>query len=52
MKELFPQLVKVHGFKDDGQVEIQKAEPLVPEPSSSEFEMAYDKLKSNKSPGI
>jgi len=28
------------------------AEPLVPEPSAAEFELAIDKLKSHKSPGI
>ncbi len=28
------------------------AEPLVPEPSAFEVEMAIDKLKSHKSPGI
>jgi hypothetical protein len=28
------------------------AEPLVPEPSASEFEMAIEKLKRHKSPGI
>jgi len=28
------------------------AEPLVPEPRASEFELAIDKLKSHKSPGI
>ena len=28
------------------------AEPLVPEPSASEVELAIDKLKSHKSPGI
>jgi len=37
----------VHGVKDVGQ-----AEPQVPEPSASEFELAIDKLKSHKSPGI
>jgi len=42
----------VHGVKDVGQAEIQTAEPLVPEPSASEVELAIDKLKSHKSPGI
>ena len=42
----------MHGVKDDGQAEIHTAEPLVPEPSASEFELANDKLKSHKSPGI
>jgi len=42
----------VHGVKDVGQAEIHTAEPLVPEPSASEVELAIDKLKSYKSPGI
>jgi len=42
----------VHGVKDVGQAEIHTAEPLVPEPSASEFELAIDKLKSHKSPDI
>jgi len=42
----------VHGVKDVGQAEIHTAEPLVPEPSASEFELAVNKLKSHKSPGI
>ena len=40
------------GVKDVGQAEIHTAEPLVPDPSASEFELAIDKLKSQKSPGI
>jgi len=46
------QLFNVHGVKDVGQVEIHTAEPLVHEPSASEVELAIDKLKSHKSPGI
>jgi hypothetical protein len=42
----------VHGVKDVWQAEIQTAEPLVPDPSASEVELAIDKLKSHKSPGI
>jgi len=41
----------VHGVKDVGQAEIHTAQPLVPEPSTSEVELAIDKLKSHKSPG-
>jgi len=48
----FSQLFNLHGVKDIGQAEIHTAEPLVPEPSTSEFELAIDKLKSHKSPGI
>ena len=46
------QLVNVHGVKDVGQAEIHTAEHPVPEPSASEFELAIDKLKSHKSPGL
>ena len=42
----------MHGVKDVGQAEIHTAEPLAPEPSASEVELATDKLKSYKSPGI
>jgi len=42
----------VHGVKDVGQAEIHTEEPLVPDPSASEVELAFDKLKSHKSPGI
>ena len=42
----------VHGVNDVRQTEIHTAEPLVPEPSASEFELAIEKLKSHKSPGI
>jgi hypothetical protein len=44
--------LNVHGVKDVGQTEIHTAEPLVPEPSVSEVEMAIEKLKRHKSPGI
>ena len=42
----FSQLFNVHGVKDVGQAEIHTAEPLVPEPSASEVDLAIDKLKS------
>ena len=51
-RNYFSQLFNVHGVKGVGQAEIQAAEPLVPEPSASEVELAIDKLKSHKSPGI
>ena len=51
-RKYFSQLFNVHGDKDVGQAEIHTAEPLVPEPSASEFELDIDKLKSHKSPGI
>jgi len=51
-RNYFSQLFNVHGVKDVRQAEIHTAEPLVPEPSAAEFELAIDKLKSHKSPGI
>ena len=42
----------MHGVKDVEQAEIHTAETLVPDPSASEVELAVDKLKSHKSPGI
>ena len=42
----------MHSVEDVGQAEIHTAEPLVPEPSASEFELAIDRLESHKSPGI
>jgi len=51
-RNYFSQLFNVHGVKDVGQAEIHTAQPLVPDLSASEFELAIDKLKSHKSPGI
>jgi len=51
-RKYFAQLFNVHGLKGVGQAQIHTAEPLVPEPSAAEFELAIDKLKSHKSPGI
>jgi hypothetical protein len=48
----FFQLLNVHGVNDVKQTEVQTAEPLVPEPNDSEVEMAIEKLKRHKSPGI
>jgi len=48
----FSQLFIVHGVSDVRQTEIRTAEPLVPESSALEVEMAIEKLKSHKSPGI
>jgi len=50
-RNYFSQLFNVHGVKDVGQAEIHTAEPLVPEPSAREIELAIDTLKSHKSPG-
>jgi hypothetical protein len=43
--------LNVHDVNDVRQTEIHTAEPLVPEPSDSEVEMAIEKLKRRKSPG-
>jgi len=51
-RNYFSQLLNVLGVKEVGQAEIHTAEPLVPEPNAAEFELAIDKLKSHKSPGI
>ena len=51
-RNYFFQLLNVHGVIDVRQAEIHTAEPLVPEPSAFEVELAIEKLKSHKSPGI
>jgi len=42
----------IHRVNDIRQTEIHTAEPLVPEPSTFEVELATEKPKSYKSPGI
>jgi hypothetical protein len=44
--------MNVHGFNDVRLAEIHTAEPLIPEPSALDVELAIEKLKSHKSPGI
>jgi hypothetical protein len=44
-------MLNVHGVHDVRQKDIHTAEPLVPEPSLVEVEIAIGKLKSYKSPG-
>jgi len=51
-RNYFSQILNVHGVSEVRQAEIQTAEPLVPEPSALEVELAIEKLKSHKSPGI
>jgi hypothetical protein len=48
----FSQLCNVHGVSDVRQIEIHTAEPLMPEPSDFGVEMAVEKVKRHKSPGI
>jgi hypothetical protein len=43
--------LNVHEVNDVRQAEIHTAEPLVPEPSDSEVEMAIEKIRRHKSPG-
>jgi hypothetical protein len=50
-KIFFNQMLNVHGVHDVRQMNIHTAEPLVPEPSLIEVEIAIGKLKSYKSPG-
>ena len=47
----FSQLFNVHGVNDVRQTEIHTTEPLVPEPSAFEVEMAFEMLKGHQSPG-
>jgi len=51
-RKYFYQLYNVHGDKEVGREEVHTAEPLVPEPSAAEFELAINKLESHKTPGI
>jgi hypothetical protein len=44
--------LNVHGVNNVRQTEIHTAEPLVPESSDSEVEIAIEKLKRHKSPGV
>ena len=51
-RNYFSQPLNVHEVKDVRQAEIHTVEPLVPEPSAFEVELAIEKLKNHKSPGI
>jgi hypothetical protein len=51
-KNYFFQILNVHGVIAVRRAEIRTAEPLVPEPSAMEVELAIEKLKSHKLPGI
>jgi hypothetical protein len=50
-RKIFNQVLNVHGVHKVRQKGIYTAEPLVPEPSLVEVEIAIGKLKSYKSPG-
>jgi len=45
-------ILNIHGVNDVRQTEIHTAEPLVSEPSAAEFQLAIEKVKSHKSPGL
>jgi len=44
--------LNLHGVNDVRQTEIHTAEPLVPEPSAVEIDLAIEKLKSHKSRSV
>jgi hypothetical protein len=48
----FSQLLNVHEVNDVTQTEIHTSEPLVPDPSALEAEIAIENLKRHKFPGI
>jgi hypothetical protein len=50
-KNLFNQMLNVHGVRNVRQMDIHTAEPLAAEPSLVEVKIAIGKLKSYKSPG-
>jgi len=51
-KNHFSQLLNVHGVNDVRHTEIHTAQPIVTELSAFEDEMAIEKLRRHKSPGI
>ena len=51
-RKYFSQLFNEHEVNDIRQAEIHTVEPLVPEPSAFESELAIEKLKNYKSPGL
>jgi len=52
LEELYLSAIQRAYIKDVRQAEIHTAEPLIPEPSAFEFELAIDMRKSHKSPSI
>jgi hypothetical protein len=50
-KKYFSQLFNVHRVSDVRQIEIQTAEPLLPDPNPFDVEIGIAKLKRYKSPG-
>ena len=50
-KDYFSQLLNAHKYNDVVEIEIQTAEPLIPDPTLIEVEIAKEKLEKDKSPG-
>ena len=50
--KLFSQPLNTHRVNDVRQTKIHTAEPLEPEPSAFEFQLAIEKVKNRKSPDI
>jgi hypothetical protein len=50
-KNYFSQLLNVHDVSDVMQIEVQRAEPVVPGPSHLEIKIAIAKLRKYKLPG-
>jgi hypothetical protein len=44
--------LNTRGFYDVRQTEVHTAEPLVPEPSAADVDLAMERLKRHTSPGI
>jgi hypothetical protein len=51
-RNYFYQLLNVQRVNDVRQAQIHRAKPLVPELRAFELELAIEKLKSHRSPGI
>jgi hypothetical protein len=51
-RNYFSQILNVQGVSKVRQAEIHTAVPIVTEPSAVEVELATEKLKRHKSPGI
>jgi hypothetical protein len=47
-RNYYSQILNVHGLSDVRQAEIHTAEPLVPEPSDLEVELAIENLKKSQ----
>jgi hypothetical protein len=51
-RKYFSQLLNVYAVNNIKETELHTAEPLVPQPTAFEVELAIEKLKSNISPDI